>query len=137
MKNLECSSRGDKRFSAFYAKVRFNGKLDSIENHYQKCKRLNDGSIAGKGKRPDYILLKDKKVSPSHLTAFYKLLWIGYFKRNPDLLTYAKQFDTFSDMFRGKSINCQADVIRDLSLYGIESMEADSDILTLISLMSS
>ncbi|WCK57551.1 hypothetical protein PP175_26155 (plasmid) [Aneurinibacillus sp. Ricciae_BoGa-3] len=34
MKVLECSSKGDKRFTAFYAKVNLYGKEDSIENHY-------------------------------------------------------------------------------------------------------
>jgi len=36
---LECSSRGDKRFSALYAKVLAFGVRDTIENHYQKSKR--------------------------------------------------------------------------------------------------
>ena len=40
MRILECHSQGDKRFSAFYAKVEVNGKLDSIENHYQLSKRI-------------------------------------------------------------------------------------------------
>ena len=31
--NLECSSKGDKRFSALYAKIVFNGKYKNIENH--------------------------------------------------------------------------------------------------------
>lgn len=38
VKILECSTAGDKRFSAFYAKVSVNGKFDSIENHYQWTK---------------------------------------------------------------------------------------------------
>ncbi len=37
---LECSSRGDKRFSAFYAKV--NGR--TIEEQYQEVKIFEDGS---------------------------------------------------------------------------------------------
>lgn len=48
MKILECSSRGDKRFSAFYAKVEVFSKLDSIENHYQSCKRTVDNRPAKK-----------------------------------------------------------------------------------------
>lgn len=37
---LECSSKGDKRFSAFYAQVNGN----SIEDQYQAAKVFADGS---------------------------------------------------------------------------------------------
>lgn len=39
---LECSSKGDKRFSALYCKVSVNGKIDTIENHYQLNKVFID-----------------------------------------------------------------------------------------------
>ena len=41
---LECSSKGDKRFSALYAKVSVNNVLDTIENHYQKSKVFIDNN---------------------------------------------------------------------------------------------
>lgn len=44
----------------------------------------------------------------------YKGLWIMYFSDHPDLLEYASGFDEFVDIFKGKSINCQADVIAEL-----------------------
>ena len=47
---LECSSKGDKRFSALYAKVKVFGVYDSIENHYQNCKRDINNQVVGKGK---------------------------------------------------------------------------------------
>ncbi len=53
---LECSSKGDKRFSAFYARPRsLSGK--SIEEAYQAMKIFEDGSTGlswreAKGKRP-------------------------------------------------------------------------------------
>lgn len=113
MKNLECSSRGDKRFSAFYAKVTIRGVTDSIENWYQSCKRDEHGKIPGKGKRVACMLnpYTNHLLTADSLTAFYSSLWIKYFTNNPELLEYAKGFDTFTDMFRGKCVNCQADVI--------------------------
>ena len=48
---LECSSKGDKRFSALYAKVKVFGVYDSIENHYQNCKRDINNQVVGKGKK--------------------------------------------------------------------------------------
>lgn len=116
MKILECSSKGDKRFSSLYAKVKVFGKYDSIENHYQLCKRFGDyipktwGDC--KGRRPAHIHLNGIDMDIKYLTPFYKLLWCKYLDKHPSLVEYAKQFDDFHDMFKGNSINCQADVIR-------------------------
>lgn len=113
-KVLECSSRGDKRFSAMYAKVEVFGVMDSIENHYQKSKRDATGNPVKKGQPVDHMVLNHHKFPASMLTDFYRLLWIKYLDKNPELVKYARQFDEFTDMFRGKNtINCQADVIRD------------------------
>ena len=53
-----------------------------------------------------------KKLEPKYLTPYYILLWVKYLDKHPELVEYASQFDEFNDKFRGKSINCQADVIR-------------------------
>ncbi|WP_429909438.1 DarT1-associated NADAR antitoxin family protein [Geobacillus thermodenitrificans] len=124
---LECSSKGDKRFSAFYAKVNVWGKYDSIENHYQLCKRFGNEVPKtwrdAKGRQPTYIELKGKVFDTKYLTYWYKLLWLKYLDENPHLVEYAKQFDDFSDMFKGKNtINCQADVIRQYVKEGRESI---------------
>jgi hypothetical protein len=110
--NLECSSAGDKRYSAFYAKVIFNGVYDTIENHYQKVKRGKDGTNVKKGEKVSYFIINTKRFEPTELTAYYRLLWYTYLKQNPELVAYAKQFDTFTDKFRGKCINCQADCVK-------------------------
>jgi hypothetical protein len=117
MATLECSSKGDKRFSAFYAKVFAFGKWDSIENHYQLCKRFGDFVPQtwrdAKGKKPTHININGKDYDVKYLSMFYKLLWISYLDNNKELVEYAKQFDNFHDMFKGKNtVNCQADVIR-------------------------
>ena len=110
--NLECSSTGDKRFSAFYAKVEFNGILNTIENHYQNCKRDAQGNPCKKGQPVDHCVIKKKVYPATALTPFYRYLWYKYLSEHPELVTYAKQFDTFTDKFRGKCINCQADCVK-------------------------
>lgn len=121
---LECSSKGDKRFSAFYANVCVFGISNSIENHYQNCKGFNDKTIIKrKGKSPDYITIDGKILDVKYLTPFYKLLWVKYLDHNPSLVEYASQFDNFNDIFKGHSINCQADVIRQYIKQGRQSIK--------------
>ena len=112
-KVLECSSVGDTRFSAMYAKVSVYGVVDTIENHYQKCKRDASGSAVKKGKPVAYVVIDKRKYPAEMLTPWYRLLWIKYLDTNPELVAYARQFDDYHDIFRGKNtVNCQADVIR-------------------------
>lgn len=112
--NLECSSKGDKRFSALYAKINFNGVYDTIENHYQKCKRKHNNLKVKKGEKPDYIIVNNYKLPVTYLSPLYKFLWFIYLEQHKELVDYASSFDTFSDMFKGKNtINSQADVIRE------------------------
>ena len=111
---LECSSHGDRRFSALFALVKIKGKEQSIEEWYQNAKRTSDGKKAGKGKPFDYIVcpFTGSKLPACEASNLYKGLWITYFTKNPDLVEFAKGFDEFHDMFRGKNtVNCQADVI--------------------------
>lgn len=113
---LECSSRGDKRFSAFYAMTRIGNAYLSIENHYQLAKRFNDGIIPttwkdAKGKAPTHFICMDKRCPVEYLGMYYKMLWYKYLSENPQLVLYVGQFTKFTDMFKGKSTNCQAEVI--------------------------
>ncbi len=100
---LECSSHGDKRFSAFYARV--NGK--SIEEQYQAAKKFSDGSTGlhwrqAKGKRP---------VNAAECRAFYESLWRQYIAEHPELLEVLKAASGLSDIFaRPGSVN-QAEVL--------------------------
>lgn len=118
MKSLECSSRGYKPLSAFYAMVKIYGKLDSIENHYQNAKRDYNNNPVGKGKPVHHMYFEGIKFRPEYLSAYYKILWVKYLDEHPKVVSYASNFDTFTDMFRGKSINCQADVINDYIKHG-------------------
>lgn len=124
---LECSTKGDIRFSAFGARVKVFGVENTIESHYQQAKVVITGRdvygepiayVAGKGKRPSAMRLMKRAgiytyLDVKYITPFYKLLWVKYLDEHPELVEYASQFDDFHDMFKGKSINCQADVIRE------------------------
>lgn len=128
MKVLECSSRGDRRFSALYAKVTFDDYSDTIEHHYQGCKRFNgvQGSYGRvKGKKPDYIEVKGRHLEVKYLTPFYNMLWLIYLDSHPDYVEFLKQFDDYNDMFKGKAYNCQADVIRKYIKEGRDSILTD------------
>lgn len=135
---LECSSKGDKRFSALVAKVKVFDVFDTIEAHYQGAKEyfdLQSGNLVKasnwqeakewqkQGMMPVRINVQGTILPYDFLTQYYKLLWVKYLDANPELVEYAKQFDEFTDMFRGKkTLNCQADVIKQYVKEGKESI---------------
>lgn len=100
---LECSSKGDKRFSAFYARVKFYGNK-SIEDLYQASKLFEDGSHnltwkEAKGK---------KAVNQEWCNLYYSHLWDYYIWENPSLLQVLKNASGLSDMFGQVGHCCQA-----------------------------
>jgi len=100
---LECSSKGDKRFSAFYAQV--NGQ--SIEKQYQAAKRFADGSAG-----LSWQMAKGKKcANQGEVTQIYESLWRQYIKENPELLPVLMAATGLSDMFGQPGHNCQATVL--------------------------
>lgn len=116
-KVLECSTGGDRRYSAMCALVSIGDIRDTIENIYQNAKIKTSGKVAGKGKTADYMLcpITGDRYDRRQASYLYKVLWLLYFKQNPHLLNYAKEFDDYNDMFRRPlTINCQADVIKDI-----------------------
>lgn len=97
---LECSSRGDRRFSALYAEV--NGR--SIEVQYQSAKVFADGSTGlpwrkAKGRRA---------VNAEEVAALYLRLWDQYIDENPHLLEILRQASGLSDQFGQPGRVCQA-----------------------------
>jgi hypothetical protein len=79
MPHYEVSSKGDTRFSAFYAKIQaFGGH--SIEHLYQVGLKGYPSIKEAKGKPP----LRNK--DPAILYAKYKELWVMYLNENPGLL---------------------------------------------------
>lgn len=100
---LECSSRGDKRFSPFYATV--NGR--SIEEQYQAAKIFDDGSTGlywkkAKGRRA---------VNAAECAILYEKLWRQYLQERPGLLDILKRASGLSDMFATKGTVNQAEVL--------------------------
>lgn len=99
---LECSSRGDKRFSAFHARVKRYGNR-TIEELYQAAKVFDDGSTGlswrdAKGKRA---------VNQEYCAAWYAHLWDQYIWENPELLLVIKSHTGLSDMFGQTGHCCQ------------------------------
>lgn len=97
MPTLECSSRGDRRFSAFHARFP-DGR--SIESIYQTAKVGLDGLPVGKGRRPAAIRLRDGQEFPVVLLSeFYYSLWWHYLARRSDLVAVLRSYNKFTDAF--------------------------------------
>ncbi len=97
---LECSSKGDRRFSAFYAIV--GGK--SIEDRYQAFKVFEDGSTGlswktAKGK---------KAVNQEEAAEYYSWLWDTYISEHPELHPVLLGATGLSDIFGQPGHCCQA-----------------------------
>ena len=108
---FECSSKGDRRFSPFYAVV--DGK--SIEEWYQVVLKGYSSIQEGKGKPPK------KKISKEDLYYEYLKLWSKYFLDNPELLEELKskaKGKVITDMFAISEIN-QARALCDICNYGL------------------
>lgn len=99
---LECSSKGDTRFSAFYARLRCRGD-QTIEQLYQGAKVI--GGVDGfhwrmaKGRVPD---------NPEYCAMFYSWLWEMYIWENPHLMVVLKAASGLSDVFGQAGHQCQA-----------------------------
>ena len=103
---LECSSRGDRRFSAFGARIIARGGR-SIEEVYQATKIFDDGTTGlswreAKGRRA---------VNQSDVNVVYVDLWRQYLDENPALLDVLISATGLSDMFGQPGHMCQATVL--------------------------
>lgn len=97
---LECSSRGDRRFSAFYARV--NGR--TIEEQYQAAKRFEDGRTG--------LSWREAKghhaVNQEECAALYSALWDQYLAEHPELMPVLLAASGLSDVFGQEGHVCQA-----------------------------
>jgi len=100
---LECSSRGDRRFSAFCAMV--DGR--SIEARYQAFKIFADGRTG--------LSWKEAKgrqaVNATEAARHYEQLWCMYIFEHPELLSILKAASGLSDIFGQAGHVCQAEVL--------------------------
>ena len=99
----ECSSKGDKRFSAFWARLNCLGGK-SIEEVYQASKIFEDGSTGlswkeAKGRTP---------VNINEVHNLYSELWDEYFRENPELVDVIIDKTGFSDIYGQAGHACQA-----------------------------
>lgn len=98
---LECSSIGDKRFSAFHARLP-NGK--SIEELYQAHKVFEDGSTGLSWKEAK----GRKAINQESCAWWYSHWWDVYIEQNPELLEVLKKASGLSDTFGQEGHVCQA-----------------------------
>lgn len=100
---LECSSRGDKRFSAFFARIKAYGNR-TIEDLYQGSK-IFPGNVTG-------LNWRDAKgrvaLNQKWCNLYYAHLWDYYIFENPELLTVIRAASGLSDMFGKVNHCCQA-----------------------------
>lgn len=100
---LECSSRGDKRFSAYFARIKSRGN-NSIEVIYQGAKILDNGTT---GNSPSIARNKPAK-NAAECKELYSKLWDEYLKENPDLIPILIKQTGLSDLFGKDGHCCQA-----------------------------
>ena len=102
----ECSSKGDKRFSAFYARIKQRDNK-SIEDLYQAAKVFIDGTTGltwrlAKGRKP---------VNGPEVADLYDQLWKEYLDENPELIYILRAQSGLSDIFGKEGHQCQADTL--------------------------
>jgi len=100
---LECSTKGDRRFSAFCARIDGRGGM-SIEEIYQSAKVFANGETGlswqdAKGRIP---------VNADEVARLYSTLWDEYIDENPQLLLILKMVSGLSDRFGQYGHVCQA-----------------------------
>lgn len=100
---LECSSQGDQRFSAFYARIQARDNR-TIEEIYQSSKIFDDGRTGlnwreAKGRQA---------INQQDCAALYSTLWDEYLKEQPSLLPVLTAASGLSDKFGQPGRCCQA-----------------------------
>ena len=106
---LECSSKGDVRFSAFSAIV--NGVC--IEIQYQRAKKFK--RIGGITRLPWRIAKGKTPLNYLDVRKLYKDLWRQYLNENPELMQVLKRATGLSDHYGQKGHQCQAITLWELS----------------------
>ena len=105
---LECSSRGDKRFSAFYARPRILGGK-SIEEAYQAMKVFADGTTGLTWREA-----KGRQALNHEACAAAYIVWWRAWVEEQILLPVLKAASGLSDTFGQPGHVCQATVLWDL-----------------------
>lgn len=100
---LEASSAGDKRFSAFFARIATRD-FRSIEEIYQSSKIFEDGKPVSNWKDA-----KGKKaINQGYLSGLYITLWREYIEENQHLVPILINATGISDKYGQSNHECQA-----------------------------
>ena len=102
---LECSSRGDKRFSALYARIQ-GRENKTIEELYQGEKVFSDGSTGLHWRKAKG---RTDCVNMNWCRLFYAVLWREYIAENPELNLILNKASGLSDIFGQPGHACQAE----------------------------
>jgi hypothetical protein len=83
--------------------------------------------------RDEYLLLdfmiNDIPFSLEYMSMYYNALWYVYLINNPELITNALKYNSFTDCFKKDNTkNCQADIIELVVNKGIEELKRQSGI---------
>ena len=100
---LECSSKGFKPFSAFYARIKARDNK-TIEEIFQAAKVFENGETGlpinlAKGKKP---------INIDECVKLYSQLWDEYIEEHPMYITELKRWSGLSDCFGQPGHCCQA-----------------------------
>lgn len=99
---LECSTKGDKRFSPFCARIEAR-KAQTIESLYQAAKVFPDGSTGLSWQEAK----SRQAVNKEELNIFYAQLWDEYIAENLHLIPILIAQTGLSDMFGRAGHPCQ------------------------------
>lgn len=124
---LECSSKGDRRFSAFYAKIKARDNR-SIEEIYQGAK-LFDLPVFDRGEMRrsglSWAAAKGRlAINQDEVTKLYAQLWDEYIAENPDLVPVLTAASGLSDLFGKEGSCCQATELWRIRCAALESSHA-------------
>lgn len=102
---LECSTKGDTRFSPFFARLK--GDKLSIEDYYQGAKIFENGDTG-----LNWREAKGRKcINPEYVKELYAWLWEEYIRENPELHSVLTESTGLSDIFGQEGGTCQADTL--------------------------
>lgn len=113
---LEASSAGDKRFSAFFARIKNRG-FKSIEEIYQSSKIFEDGKPVINWRQAK----GHKAVNQIEVSILYQKLWNEYIQENPHLILVLLETPGISDKFATPGSNNQATALWNIRKNYIEA----------------
>lgn len=125
---LECSSRGDRRFSALYARI-LRRDFRTIEEIYQSSKVFSeaDGRPPGLKAEQSWRDAKGRRaLNQEAVSILYHRLWEEYLEENLYLLDVLRAASGLSDIFGQPGHMCQASVLWYIRAGGLPATPASS-----------